>query len=110
MRPSRTMAAVVFATTVVVTVLPAQPVRFVSDPLLRDFRIALRFGSGQVLIVGGEIQGPYDTNGILDTGAVEKLPRSTRYARLQPGEEIYLVQPHDLTHFEFQPATNWHRG
>jgi hypothetical protein len=107
MRPSRTVSGVVFALMAIAMPLPAQPGRLVSDPLLRDFRIALRFGSGQVLIVGGELQ-PHDTR--LALTMIEKLPRSTSYARLQPGEEVYLVQPDVLSRFEFKPATNWHRG
>ncbi len=81
-----------------------------TDALFKDARIALRFGSGQVLIVGGEIRGPYNRYGSLDDSSIDKSPQPTVYASMLPGELIYLVQPQDMTRFQFKPETKWRIG
>jgi hypothetical protein len=101
--------AIFFAAAVLAATLSAQPSQPVGDPMFRNVRIALRFGSEQVLIVGGEIRGPYSNN-ILDDASINKFPKATHNASLQPGEVIYLVPAQDLNHFQFEPDTKWRIG
>jgi hypothetical protein len=101
--------AIFFAAAVLAATLSAQPSQPVGDPMFRNVRIALRFGSEQVLIVGGEIRGPYSNN-ILDDASINKFPKATHNASLQPGEIIYLVPAQDLNHFQFEPDTKWRVG
>jgi hypothetical protein len=94
---------------VAVVTLSAQPVRVERDPLFRDVRIALRFGSDQVLLVGGEIRGPA-VDGIVYDKAIEKFPRSSRYARLEPGGLIFSAPPQYISRYQFEPDTKWKAG
>jgi hypothetical protein len=99
----------IFVAAALAVTLSAQPGRPERDPLFRDVRIALRFGSDQVLLVGGEIRGP-SINGIVYDKSIEKFPRSTRYARLEPGGLLYTVPPQYISRFEFEPETKWNAG
>ena len=99
----------IFIAVIAAMTLPAQPVRVERDPLFRDVRIALRLGSDQVLLIGGEIRGPA-VDGIVYDRGIEKFPRSTRYARMSPGGLIYLVPPEYISRYEFDPDTKWKAG
>jgi len=57
--------------------------------------------SEQVLIIGGEIRGPYN-HGILDVASVNRFPKATPSANLQPGEVVYLVPAQNMNRFQFR--------
>ena len=103
------MVKTIFVAVVAAVTLSAQPGRIERDPLFRDVRIALRFGSDQVLLIGGEIRGPA-VDGILYDKAIEKFPRSTHYARLEPGGLIFAVPPQYISRYRFEPDTKWKAG
>ena len=107
-RPCAVVKTIFVAAALAVT-LSAQPGRPERDPLFRDVRIALRFGSDQVLLVGGEIRGP-SINGIVYDKSIEKFPQSAQYARLEPGGQIYAAPPQYISRFEFEPETKWNAG
>jgi hypothetical protein len=101
--------AIFFAAAVLAAMLSAQPSQPVGDPMFKNVRIALRFGSEQVLIIGGEIRGPYN-HGILDVASVNRFPKATPSANLQPGEVVYLVPAQNMNRFQFEPDTKWRIG
>ena len=100
---------IVFVAAALAVTLPAQPVKPVRDPLFRDVRIALRFGSDQVLLIGGEIPVP-SIERIVNDISINKFPESVHYARLQPDVPVYVVPPQFIARFEFQPDTKWQIG
>jgi hypothetical protein len=105
MTSHRVVLAIFFAAAVLAATLPAQPSQPVGDPMFKNVRIALRFGSEQVLIVGGEIRGA-----IVEDTSINKFPKATHDASLLPGELIYLVPAQALNRFQFEPDTKWRVG
>jgi hypothetical protein len=109
-RASAKFFAVAAATATVAVFLAAQSGQPAVDPALKDVRVALRFGPGQVLLVGSEITGPSTTNGILYDRSMEELAKPTQHAVLGPGDLVYLAPPEYMARFKLQSEEKWRVG
>ena len=92
-----------FLALVVATAAFAQPV-----PPSKEARIALRYSSTQILIVGGEYHTPDQTAAKSLEAIVSRyppLPRTTGEIPL-----VTAVPPHLLTSFQVDPRTAWRIG
>lgn len=82
------------------------------DPLLKDFRIALRMGPDRVLLIGGELQGYLESEEVrtviedfpADLTAIRQRPR------VAPVDDMHFASPERLAKFHFAPETLWKPG
>lgn len=82
------------------------------DPLLKDFRIALRMGPDRVLLIGGELQGYRESEEVrtVNEDFPADLPAIRKRPRVAPVDDMHFASPERLAKFHFAPETLWKPG